>query len=220
MKLLLHIALILTVNGDINSLIEDFSTKPNITNQKDDNNSDWKFEKEQNKIKIYTRKTSGWEIKEYKAEFLIKASLLEVKNALRDIPNVHKWSKNTIMMKEIKTISKDNFYTYSQTDFPFPAYDRDNIVYIKYSYPTLTSILITMKSVPDFLPEKNGITRIKKMNGSWHLEVLEDGITKVTQKAVVDPEGLFPSWLVNSFLIDGPLNNLKDFHDYVIEKNN
>jgi hypothetical protein len=178
-------------------------------------NNPWELQKEENGIKIYTRKIDGWSVKEYKVVFYIKTSLAAVENALRDIPNQDKWSKNTIMSKEIKNLSKNDFYTYSQSDSPWPATDRDNIVHIKYSYPSPKDIHVTINSVPSFIPQKKGYVRIPKMKGFWHLQEAENGLIKVTQQAAVDPGGSTPSWLINSFLIDGPLRTMKNFHDYV-----
>ena len=175
----------------------------------------WVFEKEANGIKIYTRKIDGWSIKEYKAVFYIKSPLIAVENALRDTPNQNKWSKKTIMATTIKYLSKNNFYTYSQTDSPWPASDRDNVVHIKYSYPSSKVIHIDINSEPNFIPKKEGYVRIARMKGSWHLQEIEEGLIKVTQQAAVDPGGSTPNWLINTFLVDGPLKTLKSFHDYV-----
>lgn len=175
----------------------------------------WKFEKEQNGIKIYTRAIEGWAIKEYKAVFYVKTALIAVENALRDTPNQTKWSKNTLLAEEIKKISRNNFYTYSQSDSPWPATDRDNVVHIEYSYPSPKMVRIDINSEPNFIPQKAGYVRVTQMKGHWHLKEIEDGLTEVTQQAVVNPGGAAPNWLINAFLIDGPLETFKNFKDYV-----
>jgi len=179
----------------------------------------WEYVKTSNGIKIYTRKIKGWDIKEYKAVFYVKASLQSVEKVLRDTPNQGKWSKNTLLSKEIKHISRNEFYTYSQTDSPWPASDRDNVVHIKYSYPSPQKVLIHIKSVPNFIPLKEGYVRIKRMKGLWTLKETKNKLVKVVQQAVVDPGGSAPSWLINSFLVDGPLKNLNNLRNYIEGQN-
>ncbi len=182
------------------------------------NNNPWKLEKEADGIKIYTRHIEGWDIKEYKAVFYVKATLKAVENALRDTPNQKKWSKNTISSKEIKNISRNNFYTYSQSDSPWPASDRDNVVHIKYSYPQRGEIHIKINSEPDKHPRDANFVRVERMQGIWKLQETKSGLIKITQQAVVDPGGSAPVWLINSFLVSGPHKNMKNLKQY-IEKN-
>jgi hypothetical protein len=175
----------------------------------------WKFIKAADGISIYTRPVDGWSIKEYKAIFNVKASIDLVEQALRDTKNQKKWSENTLLVKEIKRSSPNSFYTYSQTNAPWPATDRDNVVHIIYTYPAKNKVHIKIQSKPDVFPRNNNFVRIERMHGSWILEKTATGTTKVIQQALVDPGGAAPSWLINSFLVNGPMRNLNNLKNYI-----
>ncbi|MCH2022626.1 MAG: START domain-containing protein [Saprospiraceae bacterium] len=175
----------------------------------------WKFIKSSDGISIYTRSVDGWSVNEYRAIFTIKAPIELVEKVLRDTKNQRKWSKNTILVKEIKRVSHDIFYTYSQTNAPWPATDRDNVVHIIYTYPTKNKIHIKIESKPNAFPKNKNFVRIERMEGSWILEASSNGTTKVTQQALVDPGGSTPKWLINSFLVNGPMRNLNNLKNYI-----
>ncbi|MEO6952904.1 MAG: START domain-containing protein [Polyangia bacterium] len=46
-------------------------------------------------------------------------------------------------------------------------------------------------------PEKSGLVRMNRVEGSWTLAPLPDGTTRVTYQAVTDPAGTVPTWMVN-----------------------
>ncbi len=175
----------------------------------------WELEKSTEDIKVYTRYILGWSIKEYKAVLNVNAPIKTVEAVLRRSQDQKKWSKNTLMVKEIDRVSTNEFYTYSQSDSPWPASDRDNVVRIIYRYPHSDTIIIDIQACPDKYPKDPNFVRVSRMKGQWMLIRKGSNQTQIIQKAVVDPGGAAPNWLINSFLVNGPLRNLTNLKQYI-----
>ena len=179
----------------------------------------WKLTKSTNGVDIYTRTKPGWGIKEFKAFVKIKASLTQVEAAIKDAENRSKWMHNTEDTKDIKIVSPNKIYTYSRLDAPWPVSDRDNVTLFTFDRPSPTVVRITMKAAGDYIPEKNGIVRIYRMEGFWELIDLGNGYIKVVQQAVGDPGGSLPDWLANSAIVDNPYNTMLNFKYFVESRN-
>lgn len=175
----------------------------------------WVLEKSTNDVKIYTRYIKGWSIKEYKAVLTINAPIQTIEKVLRRSQDQKKWSKNTLLVKEIDRVSTNEYYTYSQSDAPWPASDRDNVVKILYRYPHQDTVIIDIQAYPEKYPKDPNFVRVSRMKGQWLL--IRKGVqqTQVIQKAVADPGGSAPNWLINSFLVNGPLRNLSNLKQYI-----
>ena len=118
--------------------------------------------------------------------------------------------KRSIEVSNLKTISDSEIITYNLGDAPWPVADRDNITRSVMSKPKAGVVLITMTSLPDFIPEKKGIIRVPRTEGHWKFTDMGDGTIIVEQQSVADIGGSVPDWLVNSTIVEGPFDTLRD----------
>jgi len=177
--------------------------------------NNWKLEKESEGIQVFTRSTSGSELKSFKGVVKIPARLTSIA-ALIDDTNVYtRLFLNAKSAKELKKVSNIASYKYVVTALPWPAQGRDSIIYsvLKQDKQSKT-IQITMKGVPNYIPLKAGLVRIKKMTGRWLL-IPEKESVKVVYEMNVDPGGNLPKWLVNSMSVDLPFYTLKNLRSLV-----
>lgn len=168
----------------------------------------WKLEKSDKGVKIYTRFVSGWGIKEFKGIVRIKASLADVEAMLRDAAGRGKWMHNTYGTKDIKIVSRNEMYSYSVVDAPWPVSDRDNVTRMLFKYDLPKEFTIELSAIPNEFPRQSGCVRIEKMQGYWKATDMGDGTIEVIQQAVADAGGSIPDWLANSSVIDSPYNTL------------
>lgn len=180
--------------------------------------SDWVLEKDRCGIRVYTRFVEGWATKEIKAIMQVQASLAQVETVLRDAPNRCEWLHNGYDTKDVKLISRDELYTYSAVDVPWPASDRDNVMHWKFSYPSNKEIRIDMQAAPQMYPEQSGTVRIPKMKGYWHLLDIGGGFIQVTHQIVSDPGGSVPISVLNSSIADPPYNTMYNLKSYIEKK--
>ena len=175
----------------------------------------WKLEKNQNNIKVYTRKTEDSKIKEFKAITTINTSVSTLINVLNDVEAYPEWIQDVKYTKTLKQITSNERYDYYEISVPWPLDNRDIIVHYKIEQDAQTNIVkakITGK--PDYIPKKSGVVRIEKAKGIWQFTPKENGKVQILYQFLGDPAGNIPAWIINLFIVDGPyktLTNLKEF---------
>lgn len=167
----------------------------------------WKVAKEKNGVKIETRFIDGWSIKEYRATVYIKTTLDKAVEAYRDPIKRKSFMARSIEVSNLKENSKTDIITYNLGNAPWPVADRDNITHSIFK-KTGNQVRVSMKSLPNYIPEKDGIVRVPRSKGYWLFIDQGNGIVKVVQQSVADLGGSVPDWLVNSTIVEGPYDVL------------
>jgi ribosome-associated toxin RatA of RatAB toxin-antitoxin module len=204
-----NISVILTLGHKIRLLLFLFSVLcfiafifPNMANA-------WDLAKKQNGITVYTRSVKGSNFKEYKAIAHIKASLSSLVAIVEDISAYPSWIHTCKEGKLLKRLNEKETYNYTINDAPWPVRDRDAAVHNKISQnPEDRVVTIEIKGIPDYIPEKTGLQRVKKIDGSWRFTPLGNDTVEVVYQVHSEPGGNLPSWLVNSVVVDQPFYTL------------
>lgn len=171
---------------------------------------DWVLERDQSEVQIFTRKVPNSGLKEFKAQTTLKCTKEQGLALLRNVKNYSVWMHQTTDSKPIGNTNGTVFYAYLANIAPWPVKDRDNI--LKNTVLVAPNkITIEMEAEPNLQPEYSGRVRIKYLKGYWSFEDLGNGTCRVTQQVHADPGGNLPQWLVNSAVIDNPLNTLLGF---------
>lgn len=181
----------------------------------------WELAKEDstNEIKIYTRKVEGSNFREYKAVMRIKASLSSLVALVDDISACPLWIHTCSEGWLLKRVSPRESYTYTINAAPWPVSDRDAIVLNTISQISPKGpVRIDILGVPDYVPEKKNLVRVKMIKGHWLFTPLGEGITEVLYQVHNDPGGSLPSWLVNSVVVSQPYNTMLNMRKLVNEK--
>ncbi len=180
-----------------------------ISNTYSQNNNEWKLTKNKNGIKIYTRHSTESPIKEVKGVMTIKTSLASVIALVKDAKNQHNWvylNKVAYLLKE----SDFEWLYYNESDAPWPVTNRDIVTHAKLiQNPRTYAIRINTKGIPDYIPEKKGIVRIKKLNSSWDFIPGKEGYVQVIFRLFIDLGGNLPAWAVNLAVDTGPYNTMQ-----------
>ena len=176
----------------------------------------WEIDKNKKGIKIYTRIEKESNFKAFKATMTVNASTDEIIKILQDTDNYTKWygyTKTSKLLKQEKSIQ----YNYVETIFPWPYNNRD-LVY-KMSLDTLETeaIKISLKGVPDYIPKKKGLVRMKKAEGYILLQPL-DNKTEVVYIFHSEPGDNVPPWLANNSIAELPFKTLSGLRKMLYEK--
>ncbi len=171
------------------------------------------MEKKENGISVYTRYAEGLEIKEFRAVMTVKSNVNSIEKILDDYKKYPKWQENLTKIEIVKKISAKKIYLHFFTDIGWPIDNRD-VVSLMMKKTSNDRKIITYKyrSVPNYIPRTKNYLRIKKTTGFWKIEKKENGRVKVIYQFIANPGGSIPTWLINTFLIDGPfktMSNLK-----------
>lgn len=171
--------------------------------------TDWELKKEEDGIKVYLREVEGSKIQEYKAEAILEGKVSSYIAVLKDV-NAYKNLYNHA--KEVELIlENDTFHVhYIVTDTPWPVKDRDAVYSSTYSqhYGTKT-VRINMKMEEGYIDENEDYVRMENAEGFWLLNQIDPTKVDITYQMHAEPGGNIPTWTVNMFLVDTPIEDIK-----------
>lgn len=171
--------------------------------------SSWKFRHDHNGVQVYTRKDSTTGILEIKLRTEVQARLQTVIALASDIPNLKNWAYRLDESYLLRSVNETEGYLYMRTDFPLPFSDRDMIVhYVIKQDPHTKQVTSISKSASNFIPEKEGVVRIKVIESKWTYTPLPGGMVRLEYQLKSDPGGSIPKWLINLAVDDGPVKSI------------
>jgi hypothetical protein len=179
----------------------------------------WALAKEVDDIKLYTRKADDTPIKEVKATMVIDATIGDVTELIMDVKAIPQWMYGIEESYVIKSEGKHSVWVRNVVSLPWPIQDRDNINQMRVTTNSATSLVtIEMINHPDEIPPVEGIVRMPVAQGSWELRPLEDGRVEVSQQYKADPGGTLPEWVINMFVLEGPISTFKSMRQMLYKR--
>jgi hypothetical protein len=171
----------------------------------------WKLNSDKEGIRVYTSDFAGSKIKALKVECEMDASATQLVALLMDVNTSADWVYRTKSCKVIKQVSPSELYYYSEVNMPWPASNRDFVAHLTVSQNPATKVVqIDGPSVPGMVPEKKGIVRIDHAMGKWTITPIDANHIKVEYTLHTEPGGSLPSWMVNMFATEGPMEVFKE----------
>lgn len=167
---------------------------------------------EDSSVSVWTKPVSGSDFKAFKGQILINANVNRILSVIQDTQNLPEWYYKSKYAEQLQRINPDQSLNYSITSMPWPVSDRDSVILATVTRHTNGHITINMKGQPEDYPAQANLVRVPTLNGSWHLEKVEEYVTIVTLQIATEPGGEIPSWLANAMVVDMPfysLTNLK-----------
>ena len=170
--------------------------------------ADWQPAKEANGVRVATAKIAGSKFVAFRAETQIDASVDEILAVLTDHETYPEWYFNCKDTEVIEWGDAHSALVRVTIKTPFPLANRDavNLVTVE---PRTDGTLVRLVSQPERVPEVRGLVRMSVADGSWWLEPNAEG-TRVTHFYNADPEARVPAWMVNRFVVDGPIKTLSN----------
>lgn len=176
----------------------------------------WDLAKEENSIRVYTRSVEGSSFKEYRSVMQIEASLSSLVALVDDIPSYPKWIHTCKKAIVLKTFNQTKSQIYTINNAPWPVSDRDAVALNEISQNDSTFVVtVNISGIPDLIPLKPGLVRVKKIKGFWRFSPLENGIVEVVYQVHNEPGGKIPAWLVNSIVVDQPFQTLLKMREQI-----
>ena len=171
--------------------------------------TDWELKKEKDGIKVYLREVEGSKIQEYKAEAILKGKVSSYIAVMKDVNSYAELYEHT---KEVRLINEnDTFHVhYLATDTPWPVKDRDAVYSSTYSqYYDTKLVRIDMKIETGYVDENDDYVRMEKADGYWLFYQIEPNKVEITYQMHAEPGGSIPNWVINMFLVDTPIEDIK-----------
>lgn len=178
------------------------SAQDNWKLQKDD----WKLQKNKDGIQVFSAEVSESKIRAIKVVANYDASPDEIADIIMDVNTSTEWVSHLKSCYVIKRVSQDELYYYGEVKLPWPVLNRDFVAHLTRNEDMQTrAITIDGPAVTGLVPEKKGTVRINNSLGKWTITPLDSNQVKVEYVLHVDPAGSLPSWLVNMFSSETPM---------------
>tara|TARA_R110002012_G_scaffold13845_1_gene58230 strand:- start:8923 stop:9519 length:597 start_codon:yes stop_codon:yes gene_type:complete len=166
----------------------------------------WEIDKNKDGIIVYTKEEEGSAFKSFKAVVTIHAAAGEIVEILKNADDYTKWygyTNTSALLKE----EGDTQYNYVETIFPWSYSNRDMVYRMSVKASAQGVVKILLKGMPDYLPEKQGIVRMKKAEGYILLQPIGEK-TEVTYVFHSEPGDNIPPWLANNSIAELPFRTL------------
>jgi len=167
---------------------------------------DWELESDDKGIQTYSKYIEGNSIRGFKVVTEVDAPLPQVLMFLNDASQMPRW---IFMFKESSIIQQTDSegvsYNHMITKAPWPIRDRDVVVKAVITYDKeLGEVIVDSVGAPDFIPELDGLVRIRETSAQWRLTKLSNGHLRMELTNATEPGGSIPKWLANMVVLQLP----------------
>ena len=176
----------------------------------------WELKQDDEGIEVYVRTVEGSRYKAFKAVAVVDAGLPSLAAILDHTEACPRWLHRCESGTLLEQMNDTERLFHQVTDLPFPARTRDAIFYARVDYLDGGRVLITLEARPDAYPATKHV-RIMEAAGTYLLEPLDGGRTRITWEQQADPGGRLPAWIVNALLTDMPFKSMQALRELVQE---
>lgn len=179
---------------------------------------DWHLAKEKNGIKVYKSNSDTGTIRSYRVEAGIHSNEEDIVAVLLKVEQFDDWIMG---IDEVTVLSRNNtdyserIQYYSITKMPWPVWNRDMVGEIKSVKITGGGYKISNKALnkPVKIPKKT--TRVTNFGENYTLKPVSSNYTHMVLEGYFDIKGNLPLWLVDLFLIEGPILTISALKEQV-----
>lgn len=174
----------------------------------------WELKKEEEGLKVYTKAYPDSKFKAIRVDLDLQATLSQIVALLMDVNTGAEWVYATKTSVLLKQVSPSELVYYSEIKLPWPMSNRDFIAQLKVTQDVKTKIVtIDGPVVPDYVPVKEGIVRVKRSVGKWVITPEGPHRVKIVYTLRMDPGGDLPAWLFNLFVTKGPTESFRNLQE-------
>jgi hypothetical protein len=166
---------------------------------------DWELSKDNDDIKVYTRKTDSSDFKSIKVEAVFTGTCEKLAGIIMGVDKNIKWVYHTKSLRLIKKVNINELIYYEETSLPWPMKNRDQAIRITLFPDSINHALkITTVGESKAIPATSGIVRVPYFLGVWQVKEISNEKISIEYYLNVDPGGSIPAWISNMFVAKGP----------------
>ncbi|MEE9372077.1 MAG: hypothetical protein V3V00_03400 [Saprospiraceae bacterium] len=179
---------------------------------------EWKFKKEKYEIRAFTRPHPDYNIHEYKVETKLSTSIADIISVMMEESSYLKIFKD---LKDIKFYNKSDNHLelFLVNKAPFPTRYRDGYFISEFSYDPIKKTARIDITCPSTKYHNKKYIEITRCQGFWEFYQKEENIVNLTHQFVADPGGFLPGFILNIFLVNNPINTVRDLK-IILKKGN
>lgn len=171
----------------------------------------WQLRTQKDGIKVYSSDVPSSKIKAIKVIGDFYATPEQLAAVVMDVNTATDWVYHLKSSTLIKKVSANEIYYYAEVSLPWPAANRDFVAHLTANQnPHSKVVTIDGPAVQGYVPVKKGLVRIDNSIGKWIITPIGPNKVRVEYSIHVDPGGSLPSWLVNMFADEAPVQIFKN----------
>lgn len=148
-------------------------------------------------VTIQARSVAGSDVREYRVEAELSADAADLQATLCDPGRFPKFMPHVSEARVLDSAGNTS-RVYTRVDPPVGG-SRDYVTAVTVEQQIASDgtgvFKQTWRALPDALPDRTGVTRIRVNDGSWDIRASGDGRSKVTYRFRVDPGGWVPEFV-------------------------
>lgn len=169
-------------------------------------------------IRVFTREVANSELKEFKGITHIKAPVSAFVALLKDTDVSTEWMKDVVEYEVLDEVSETESLVYTVNAAPWPVTNRDAVIRSKMSQDENMAVTVQLSAEPEGKAKNDDYVRMPALTGFWKFTPQADGVVEVVYQVHANPGGSLPTWLVNSIVVETPLETLTNLHGKVVEE--
>jgi hypothetical protein len=171
----------------------------------------WQLKRNEDGVKVFTRKVKGSPTLEHNATVVIDAPIDSIVELFEDDNKVPEWFYHGVKSDLVEEVSPQKKVYYFKANLNWPVADRDCVFQReKITDPKTGEIKYVLSALPDKLPKVQKTVRVRKLNALWVFTPQADSKTKVYFQQHVNPGGSIPGFMANALALDVPFYSLKN----------
>ncbi len=171
----------------------------------------WKLEKDQQGIKVYSSEIRQSAFKAIKVECVLSGNYKKLISILTDVPEMNKWIYKAKPAKLVKKISPEDIIYHTETETPWPLSNRDAVIHLKVNTDSLPKVLhITGRNENNLVAKIPGKVRVTYYKADWRVTMPTATTLKIHYIIELDPGGDIPGWISNMFVSKGPFETFSN----------
>jgi hypothetical protein len=180
----------------------------------------WQLEAqdEDKDIQVFTRTVGDSPLKEFKGVTHIKSDVSAFVALLQDQESATTWLHNVIEYTIIDAPSSTESLIYTVNKTPWPVTDRDAYIRSVFSADKMGAVTSTITGESDFAEDSEDFVRMPELLGAWKFTPMQDGMVEVIYQVHANPGGSLPDWLVNSIVVETPMETLANLHEVITDE--
>lgn len=176
----------------------------------------WRLRKDENGIKVFTRKVEGSPILEFKGVMTADVPPDVAVDFYLDGARYTEWFYRCSEARVLEVRPEGKVFYYVM-EMPWPVSDRDS-VYLARMLSDKGDVIIRLSALKDLYPLQPGKVRVSELKTEWRFRSIVGGKTEISFQQHTSSDGHIPPALVNTLSVNMPLKTLQKMRTLLLEK--
>ena len=170
---------------------------------------EWELKKSNNEVKVFAKPVTAG-VSMIRVEAKLHGTIEKLMSILKDVSNNKNWVYQTKQSYVINRVNANDFQYYAETSVPILK-NRDMVIRMQFTHdPVNQALNIIATGVPQAIPEKKGLVRIKTFNGKWQVKQETANTIFILYHLSLDAGNDIPDGIKEMVAAKGPFETFKN----------